>query len=119
IEVAYDPATGRYAADDFSNSLAVLGLVCTGVDVPGAVAEAIRGSQLDDGGWGFSDSGDPDTTAIALQALLAGGGTARDAHASAALAFLQEHQGLDGGWGFDPAESNVNSTAFVVQALLA
>lgn len=119
IQRAYDGTTNRYAADDFGNSLAVLGLQCNGVDAPAGAATAIRTAQLDDGGWGFGGASDPDTTAIALQALLAAGAPRSDADVQAAVAYFREHQGSDAGWGFATDESNANSTAFVLQALLA
>lgn len=119
VSGAYDPATGRYAPDDFSHSVAVLGLTCNGSDVPNGAVSALRASQLGDGAWGFDGQGDPDTTAIALQALLAAGVPAGDAGLQAALAYLESIQAPDGGWGFTPSESNTSSTAYVVQALIA
>lgn len=115
----YAPATGLYAADDFSQSLAMLGLACTGNNVPNGAILALRGTQLAAGGWGFGGSPDPDTTALAIQALEASGIPANDATIEKAIAYLKSSQGTDGGWGFDPSASNANSTAFVIQALLA
>ncbi len=119
INDGYVPATGLYAADDFSQSLAMLGLACTGNNVPNSAILALRGTQLTAGGWGFGGTPDPDTTALAIQALEASGIPANDATIVKALAYLKSSQGSDGGWGFDPTASNANSTAFVVQALLA
>jgi hypothetical protein len=119
IEDGFDSETGEYAADDFSQSVAILGLVCTENDVPSAAIDALREAQLDDGGWGFDGFSDPDTTAIALQALLAAGVDVDDEDAADAVAYFKATQASDGGWGFDPAESNASSTAYAVQALLA
>lgn len=117
---AYDPAKGTYAADDFSQSVIMLGLACTGSAVPSAAATALKANQLtESGGWGFGGFPDPDTTAIAVQALLATGAQTSDPAIAKAVAYLHANQGEDGGWGFDPAESNASSTAYVVQALLA
>lgn len=117
---AYDPAKGTYAADDFSQSVIMLGLACTGNTVPGAAAAALKANQLaESGGWGFGGFPDPDTTAIAVQALLATGTAKSDAPVTKAVAYFHANQGDDGGWGFDPTESNASSTAYVVQALLA
>ncbi len=115
----HDEDSGAFADDAFSHGLAVLGLACTGNDAPNGALEYLREAQLDDGGWGFEEDGDPDTTAIALQAYIAGGGSAADETGSAALAFFAETQASDGGWGFEPDESNANSTAYVIQALMA
>jgi hypothetical protein len=120
INSGLDSGTGKFApGDDFSQSIAMLGLSCTGNPVPGPAVAALKGSQLDDGGWGFGGFADPDTTAIAIQALLAAGVPKTDAAVADALAFLKATQGEDGGWGFDPTASNASSTAFAVQALLA
>lgn len=116
---AYDDASGQYAADAFNQSLAVLGLACTGNQVPGAALDALAETQHDDGGWGFEGASDPDTTALAFQALLAGGRDVSSDAASAALAYFQASQNEDAGWGVGDAGSNANSTAFAIQVLLA
>lgn len=117
---AYDPAKGTYAGDDFSQSVIMLSLACTGNTVPGAAAAALKANQLSEsGGWGFGGFPDPDTTAIAVQALLATGSAKADAPLTKAVAYFHANQGDDGGWGFDPSESNASSTAYVVQALIA
>lgn len=119
ITSAFDSATGRYAADDFSQSLAILGLQCTGGAADAGALTALRGAQLPDGGWGFGGVSDPDTTALAVQALIAAGATSDDPDIAEALAYFEASQGLDAGWGFDPSASNANSTAYVIQALVA
>lgn len=117
---AYDSAKGTYAGDDFSQSVIMLSLACTGNTVPGAAATALKANQLSEsGGWGFGGFPDPDTTAIAVQALLATGSAKADAPLTKAVAYFHANQGDDGGWGFDPSESNASSTAYVVQALIA
>lgn len=114
-----DQATGRYGVDDFSHSLAILGLACTGNPVPAAAVAALKKTQLKDGGWGFDGASDPDTAAIGLQALLAAGVTTTDSAVAAAIAYFRAAQEKDAGWGFDPEASNASSTAFAVQALIA
>lgn len=116
----YDAAKGLYADDSFSQSVAMLGLACTGNSVPAGASTALKAAQVTaDGGWGFGGVSDPDTTAIAVQALLAAGVARADPVVAKALAYLKASQGDDGGFGYDTSESNVSSTAFVVQALLA
>ena len=119
ISSGYNADTGAYAGDDFSQSIAMLGLACTGNTVGTKAADALKATAVDDGGWGFGGAADPDTTAIAIQALLAAGVSKSDPVVLKALEYLKTSQGNDGGWGFDPNESNTSSTAFVVQALLA
>lgn len=110
---------GKYADDAFTQSISMIGLACTGNDIPAGAILRLRDTQLADGGWGFDVTSDPDTTAIAAQALLAAGVPRSDPAVTKAIAYFKAKQGADGGWGFDPAESNVDSTAFVVQALIA
>jgi len=120
VSSAYKAETGTYADDDFSQSIAMIGLACTGNPVGAKAADALRGKQVaKDGGWGFAGASDADTTAIAIQALLAAGVPKTDPAVVKALAYLKATQGNDGGWGFDPAASNASSTAYAVQALIA
>lgn len=119
VNAGLDAGTGKYASDDFSQSIAMLGLACTGNTVPAGAIAALKGTQLKDGGWGFGDASDPDTTAIAIQALLASGAAKTDASVTKAITLLKSTIGTDGGWGFDPTASNASSTAYVIQALIA
>lgn len=120
IAAGYDAATGTYANDAFSQSLAMLGTTCGGGGfVPASAVLALRDMQLGDGGWGFGGAADPDTTGLALQALAAAGVPASDPAVINAVAYLRGAQGNDGGWGFDPDASNANSTALAIQGLLA
>lgn len=119
-ESNYDSATGAYAGDDFTQSIVMLGLACTGSSVGEMADEALRETQIDEsGGWGFGGFADADTTAIVIQALVAAGVAADDPDVVEALDYLKASQAADGGWGYDPASSNASSTAFAVQALLA
>lgn len=119
ITAGLDASTGRFAPDDFSQSIAMLGLACTNNAVAPVAVTALEGAQVaSDGGWGFQGTSDPDTTAIAVQALIASGVPATDPSVAAAVAYFKANQLDDGGWGYPPA-SNVNSTAYVVQALIA
>lgn len=120
IIAGYDPASGLYAEDAFSHSLAMIGLACgAGMPVPSGAVVALRDAQLGDGGWGFGGSSDADTTGLALQALAAAGIPPTDPAIVRAVEFLRAVQGNDGGWGFDPDDSNANSTALALQGLIA
>jgi hypothetical protein len=103
----------------FTHSLVVISLNHAGIPAASLASAYLRAAQLSDGGWGFGDSSDPDTTSLAIQALASAGRTIADPDIAEAIAYLAASQGADGGWGFDPAESNTSSTAFVVQALVA
>lgn len=118
IQGGFSPATGRFAEDDFSQSIAVIGLACTGVASPSTAIRALREAQLADGGWGFGGFSDADTTAIAIQALVASGVPASDSSVVKGVAYLRTTQAADGGWGYG-GESNASSTAFAIQGLLA
>lgn len=119
ITKGLNSTTGKFGPDDFSQSIAMLGLACTGNSVPAPAVAALKGTQLPDGGWGFGGASDPDTTAIAIQALLASGTPKSDASVTKAITLLKSTIGTDGGWGFDPTASNASSTAYVLQALIA
>ena len=119
VTAGLDAATGKYASDDFSQSIAMLGLACTGNTVPASAVTALKGTQLKDGGWGFGGFSDADTTAIAIQALIAAGTPKTDASVTKAITLLKSTIAPDGGWGFDPTASNASSTAYAIQALIA
>ena len=118
ITAGLDAKTGKYASDDFSQSIAMLGLACTGNTVSASATAALKATQGNDGGWGFGGSSDPDTTAVAIQALIAAGAPKTDAAVTKAITYIKTTQLPDGGWGYAP-DSNASSTAFVVQALIA
>ena len=89
-------------------------------------ASYLESKQLSDGCWEFSDGADCDTntTALAIEALLAAGKGPSDSAVEDALDYLAGAQNGDGGWPYDPlsswgTDSDANSTAFVIQALVA
>jgi hypothetical protein len=90
-------------------------LVCP---APSAAAlTTIRDAQQADGGWNFlgDPTGtdiDPDTTGLAVQALVAGGADASDAALRAALGFFAANQQANGSWqAFGADDPNSTSTA--------
>jgi len=129
LEGAYDAANGSYAADLAGHAFAVLALSAAGRPIPAAAVEHLRRTQTPEGGWAWdaspaSGGADTNSTALAVQALLASGVAASDPAVQAALAYLHTQQNADGGfpyakpspWG---SASDTNSTAYVVQALCA
>ena len=96
-------------------------LVC---GAPSAVAlQTVRNAQQANGGWGFNGDStatdiDFDTTALAIEALVAGGATAADPAVHAALAFIATNQQADGAWQFFGSD-DPNSTATAILGLTA
>jgi hypothetical protein len=90
--------------------------------------EYIKNTQQQDGGWAWDGSAataaDTNTTAFALQALIAAGEPASGQAVTQALAYYQGIQNEDGGWPYQsPSDfgtaTDANSTAVTIQALLA
>ena len=84
----------------------------------------IRAAQQANGGWGFSGDPtgtdiDPDTTGLAIQALVAGGATATDPAIAGALNLLATNQNPNGSWASSSDSGNPNSTAVAIQAITA
>ncbi len=127
LDAGYNPQTGQYGKDVIGHAFALLGSAALESVPPGAV-RFLESRQTVDGGWAFSGetgAGDADTntTAVAVQALLAVGGT--DAGVlRRAQGYLASQQNPDGGYpyqkgGENGSESDANSTAYVIQALTA
>ena len=117
------------ATDTFvGHTLAVLALASAGRPIPAAAVDTIKAAQQDSGSWAWDGStetaGDTNTTAFAVQALIAAGEAADSDEIAAALAYYKEIHNDDGGWPYqNPSEygiaTDANSTAVVVQALVA
>lgn len=99
---------------------AVIGLAASREPISEPVLKRLLERQNADGGWGWASGqpSDPDSTALALQAIAAAGYTREAPAVKKALAYLKTLQGPTGaieGWG----APNVSSTAYVLQALIA
>lgn len=129
LEAAYDARQGTYGTDLTGHAFALLALSATGRPIPAAAVEYLRRVQTPEGGWAWdgnpaSGGADTNSTALAVQALVAAGVAASDPTVQNALAYFHTQQNADGGfpyarsspWG---SESDSNSTAYVVQALCA
>jgi hypothetical protein len=120
-----DADAGVFAPDSGFNAWGILGTAALSQTIPATAVDALAVQQQDNGGWewqaGFG--ADTNTTALAVQALIAAGGDPADPAITAALAFFDDAQQPDGGFVYDPATpeygSDANSTAYVVQALVA
>ena len=124
-------ADGRIggAADTFVSTLvAVVALKSVQRPIPAASLDLIRQAQQESGGWAWdgtaATAADTNTTAYALQALVAGGEPVDGPAATKALAYCDAIQNEDGGWPYqNPSDfgtaTDANSTAVTVQAILA
>lgn len=118
--------TGAYGVGCGSQSWAILGTLALDQAVPEAALEYLRDAQLSNGGWEWQTGfgADTNSTSLALQALIAGGEPITSSLVVSALNYLKSAQNDDGGFTYDPTSSwgtasDTNSTAYVVQALLA
>jgi hypothetical protein len=92
-------------------------LVCGAV--PAAALATVRDAQQSNGGWNFN--GDPtgtdldiDTSALAIETLVAGGAGPSDPNVHAALTFLADNQQADGAWqSFGSDDPNSTSLAIL------
>jgi prenyltransferase beta subunit len=126
LEAACDPSTGSYGGTVFGQTLAMLALVNAGQPVPEGAIQYLLDNQATDGAWTFfggteAGTGDTNTTAMAVQALLA---TGTSDGLAEGVAYLRRVQNEDGGFPYQkPSEygtdTDANSTALVLQALLA
>jgi prenyltransferase beta subunit len=111
-----------------SHLLAVLALSSVQRPVPAAALDIIKNAQQDTGGWAWDGSeataADTNTTAFAVQALVAAGEPTDGQAVTNALAYYKSIQNEDGGWPYqNPSEygtaTDANSTAVVIQAIIA
>lgn len=124
-------ADGRIggAQDTFVSHLyAVLALAGAGRPIPAAAVNAIKKAQQENGGWAWdgtvTTAVDTNTTAFAVQALIAAGEPAGSEAVTRALGYYKSIQNDDGGWPYqNPSDygtlTDTNSTAVTIQALIA
>lgn len=124
-------ADGRIGgdADTFvAHILSVLALSGVQRPVAPAAIDLIKNAQQDEGGWSWDGTdatpADTNTTAFAVQALVAAGEPASGEAITKALAYYKAIQNVDGGWPYqNPSEygtdTDANSTAVAIQALIA
>ncbi|HLY14085.1 MAG TPA: hypothetical protein VKR24_07020 [Candidatus Limnocylindrales bacterium] len=133
LDATYDSTTHRYGdGETYTQALALLALTAAADSshpLPAAAVTELIGAQDTDGSWDFqgvkdaAGGGDTNSTAIAIQALVAAGTPTSDASITAALTYLHSQQLSDGGFpynhAFPPAFSDPDSDANVIQGLLA
>lgn len=120
----FDPDLGLFGLGPFDSGLAISALVALNEDVPEGAVEGLSATRFDDGSYAFGldpsqTTGDSNTTAIVLQALIGAGALDRIAPS---LAYFRNTQNEDHGWTFQKPsefgeETDTNSTALVTQAL--
>jgi len=106
-------------ASDLNQAWAVLGLSLAGSDIPDGAIQYLIQSQASDGSWG---SGDPDTTALAVTALIASRNMeAQNAAIQGALKYFHDTQLTNGGWkpSWDTDPLNADSTGWILEALVS
>lgn len=121
----YSETLGAYSADAGFNAWGILGAAALGEAIPANAVTALLDQQDAVGGWewqaGFG--ADTNTTAVVVQALIAAGQPVSATAIVDALAFLKTAQVASGGFVYDPRTpdygADANSTAYVIQALLA
>jgi hypothetical protein len=129
--IGADGSPGTFASA-FTASLTVIALARTDEGAPAELVDWLKAQPCVDatsanyGGFGFAEAGDceggdPESTAFAIQGLLAAGVPADDAVVQAAQTYLETQQEASGGWG-SPAfgtPANATATGKIVQALRA
>jgi hypothetical protein len=118
---------GAEAGNVVSQALAILALKAAGRPIPASAVDWLVGVQLGDGSWSWNGdttpgSGDSNSTALVLQALVAADG--QGAVVNKALEYLHGIQNEDGGFPYQKpsafgSDTDANSTAYVIQALIA
>ncbi len=123
---AYNAETGAIGDSVYIHALGMLALARNGVAVPAKAIDKLASLQGESGGWAFAggDDADVDTTALAVQALIASGQPVKTGVVGKAIGYLHSLQNEDGGYPYQVpskwgTESNANSTALVAQAIIA
>ncbi len=125
---AYSPATGSFGPNNIDQARAILAwraLYTNTTPAPPKALQLLATNVATSGGWAWSPGvpdADTNTTALALQAFAAGGWHPASPVIQNGLNFLKAAQNSDGGFYSNiiyGADSDVDSTAYVVQALLA
>ncbi len=121
----YDATTGTYGVEGktLDQCWAMLAVAAVGKNVPAAAIQRLKEQQNDNGGWAWSISAPPgsDTTALAIEALIAAGEPLTSTVLQEATAFMASYQADSGGFASDELLSipNANATSWVVQAIYA
>jgi hypothetical protein len=130
LEASFQPDTGAYsttaksefssgAASDLSQAWSILGLGLDGRKMPESTVNYMIQTQASDGSWG---AGDPDTTALAVTALLSSGNVTNQGEIiKKAIQYFHDTQAPSGGWkpSWDTDPLNADSTGWILEALVS
>jgi len=125
IKRAYQADTGAFdrQGNVWNHSLALWGLYASGEPIPPEAVAWLKSCQNEDGGWGWAVGGasDSNSTALAIETLLACGVAEDDPVITHALDYLRSLQLGDGGFPWDATgtASDADSTALAIQAIVA
>jgi len=120
----FDTSTGLFGMGPFDSGLAIAALVAVDEELPEGAVDGLLATGLEDGSFSFIYdeslvTGDSNTTAIVVQALIAAG---VEDEIGPLLDYFRATQNEDDGWTYQKPsefgeETDANSTAFVIQAL--
>jgi hypothetical protein len=111
-----------------SHIWAILALSSARRPIPAAAVIYVKDGQQENGGWAWDGSAataaDTNTTAFAVQALIAAGEATSGEAVTKALTYYKGIQNEDGGWPYQsPSDygtaTDANSTAVIIQAIIA
>lgn len=124
-----DKAIGLFGNTEISQAWAMIALETAGEEVPDNAVTWLAEQQEDNGGYAFDAKGgmmgaDTNSTALAVQALIGADEKKTAPSVKKALDYLRTRQNTDGGFPFatlsaSVTDSDSDSTAWVIQALLA
>jgi hypothetical protein len=126
MESYYDGADHSYGGGVFDHCIYMMARSKLGLSPASGSLDHLESKQTANGCWEYGDGSgcDTNTTSMAIQALVDAGVPAANSAVQDALDYLAGAQNSDGGWPYDPlspwgTDSDANSTAFVIQALVA
>ncbi|MCR4407446.1 MAG: terpene cyclase/mutase family protein [Anaerolineae bacterium] len=128
-QLSSDGKFGGEAETLAGHCLAIMALQSVSRPIPATAVDWLKARQIEDGTWSWNGdttpgSGDNNSTAYAVMALVAAGKSANDQAIAKAIAHFHSQQNDDGGFPYiNPSEwgtdTDSNSTAVVIQALIA
>ena len=109
------------AASDSNQAFSLLGLAAVGVNIPPEAVQYLLNRQMEDGTWDNGFGSDPDTTAVAVIALLSSGQVNSDHPAIIkAVKYFRTTQLDNAAWrpAWDTGDLNVDTSGWITLALI-